>query len=992
MRFRLLGPVQISTEEGVFTAPRPRSRAVLAYLLLSADRLVPTESMVDAIWGPAPPATARNQIQADVSAVRRALREAGCPDCLVTTSSGYRIVVAPHELDLTVFSAGLARARSLAEQDNPAQAAEAVKEALRLWQGPALGDVTGTFVEPARRTLDEQRLAAIETLAELELRLGRHEEVAAELGVTAAEHPLREGLARALALALYRCGRPADALAVLRQLREGLAEEFGIDPAEATAALELAILRSAPELSPQAPASAPRRHALPGDVVGFAGRAGYLARLDSMPTPVVTVIGPGGVGKTALALHWAHRVAGRFPDGVLYVDLRGFSRAEPLSPLEALSRLLYQLGVAPEQIPAREDFATDLFRAQVSGKRLLVLLDNVRNSEQARPLLPGSAACRTVVTSRTELSGLVARDGATPVRLGVLEPQEAQGLLGSLVEGADDGPLAELAALCGYAPLALRIAAAALIGKPDGHLHDYVTRLRSPDRLGVLEIAGDDELAIASTFELSYTLLDPRAQQLFRLLSLVPGPDFTAQTAAELAGWSPSGTARALGTLAAAHLVEDRQAGRYGFHDLIRLYAASLAEKAESEQARRAALARLYDHYLSMARAAAKALYPQVLRLPGEPEAERAEPFEEHSAAVAWLDQERANLVAAVTDRPEHGRPEAVWLLADTLRGYFFLRMFTIDWNAVAQAALVAAVAYGDARGQAAALLSLADLRWREGDYPHAEEVYGRAISAADRAGWIDGQATALGNLGGLRRLQGNLAGAAELLSHSLNLNIQSGRLEGQSVNLGNLAIAYMEMGDYELAERHFQDAHVLYRKFGSRTAEAACLSNLGELVLRQGDHELARRHLDSALQLHRELGDRAGEAATLGNIAAARQRGGDLPGALALARSAAQLAQESGDRRILADVLRGLGELLMLTGEHAEALAVAGHSVQLAQGAKHRYVQARALIGLAAAHLRLGNRQAALDAAGQALDLASSAGYAELAREAKTAIAQATA
>ncbi|GIH06729.1 SARP family transcriptional regulator [Rhizocola hellebori] len=987
MRFRLLGPVEIANQEAVFTAPRPRSRAVLAYLLLSANRLVTTGSMVDAIWGPAPPSTARNQIQADVSAVRRALRQAGCPECLFTSSSGYRIQAAEDEIDVTLFAAQLAQARSLAERDDLVAAAQIMRQALSLWRGPALGEIVGSFVEAARTNLNEQRLAAIEGLAELELRLGRHEEVAAELSALIGEHPLREGIARALALALYRCGRPADALAVLRQLREALAEEFGVDPAAATAALELSILRSDPGLSPQAPPA--RRNALPADATGFAGRSAELEKLDSAPSALVTVTGPGGIGKTALALHWAHRVAHLYPDGVLYVDLQGFSRSEPLAPVVALSRLLYQLGVPPEQIPVREDFATDLFRAQVTGKRLLIVLDNARNSEQVRPMLAGSPACKTLVTSRTELSGLVARDGASPVRLGVLDPAEAQTLLTSILGDNDPAMLAELAGLCAQVPLALRIAAAGLIGKSAQGIQEYMARLRSADRLGVLEFAGDDDLAIAGTFELSYAVLDSFAQQLFRSLSLVPGPDFTLDTATDLAGLGPHQTAAILKSLVAAHLVEDRTGGRYGFHDLLRLYAASLAASVDGPQALAAGVERLYRHYLWVAQSAAQVLYPQVLRLPGDREDDRKSRFEDHSQAIAWLDAERANLIAAVTAGAEQAEPELAWLLADTLRGYFYLRMFTVDWTAAAQSALAMAERRADSRAQAAALLSLADLHWRQGDYDHADEIYARAIDAAQSAGWPEGQATALGNLGGLRRLQGRLAEAAELLRSSLILNIQAGRLEGQSVNLGNLSIAYMEIGEYDLAEKYIQDAYVLYRKFGSRTAEATLLSNLGELILlRQGDHKLASANLDKALQLHRELGDRAGEAATLSNLAEATQASGDLAGAMAVARSAVTLAQESGDERILASCQRVLAELLLLTGETAAAVELGRQSVQKAQQAKHRFIETRALLGLSRIHLGLNDTPAALEAARQALNLASRSGYAALVDEATRMVA----
>jgi DNA-binding SARP family transcriptional activator/tetratricopeptide (TPR) repeat protein len=981
VQFRLLGSVEMAVGERVFTVPRPRSRAVLAYLLLSANRLVTTESIVDALWGQSPPATARNQIQADVSAVRRSLREAGGADCLKTSSSGYRIEAERDEIDLSVFADLLAQARTLADRGEPAAAAQLIRQALRLWRGPALGEVTAAFVESARSTLEEQRLGAFETLAELDLAQGRHEDVAVMLGGLVHEHPMREGVARSLAVALYRSGRTGDALAVLRTVRDSLAEEFGVDPAAATTALEVAILRSDPALDLGQPIV--RRNSLPATASAFAGRSRYLEMLDSPASMLVTITGSGGIGKTALALHWARTAEGRFPDGILYVDLRGFARARPLTPVEGLSRLLYQLGVAPEQIPASEDYATDLYRAQVAGKRLLIVIDNARNSEQARPMLPGSPSCQTLVTSRTELSGLVARDGAWPIRLGVLEPAEAHQLLEDILGG--DPMLGELAELCAYVPLALRIAAASLVGEPRRSIRDYVTRLRSADRLGALELDGDDHVAIAGAFELSYTVLDPAAQQLFRLLSLVPGPDFTVGTAADLIGLGPDRTARLLNSLVAAHLVEERTDRRLGFHDLLRLYAANLAAAAEDPAAVAFAVERLYGHYLRVAQAAAKVLYPQVLRLPTPESAHPATVFDDHSAAAAWLDAERPNLVAATTAGAEHAQAIAAWRLADCLRGYFYLRMFTVDWHTAAHAALAAAEAHEDRQAQAAALLSLADLHWRQGDYDRAEGVYALAIDDASQAAWLEGEATALGNLGGLRRMQGRMTEAADLLERSLALNVQTGRLEGQSVNLGNLSIVYAEIGDYTRAEEHLRHAYELFHKIDSRTGEAAVLSNLGEFILlRGGDPEAAEGYLHRALQLHRELGDRAGEASTKRSLAEAHRGRGDLPGALAEAKSAAALAEESGDQRVLANCLRAVAELLVLAGNAAAALAPGMRSVSLAQQANHRYVATRALIGLARVHIGLDDGPAAHEAARQALDLANNAGYSGLAEEAE--------
>ena len=573
------------------------------------------------------------------------------------------------------------------------------------------------------------------------------------------------------------------------------------------------------------PPQDPAPNALPAAPPTFTGRDEHLAQLDSLlsglpPTRVAAITGSGGIGKTALALHWAHRSQHEFPDGLLYVDLRGFSHRPPLPPVDALWRLLHQLGVPPEKIPMHEEYAADLYRAQVSGKRIFVLLDNARNSEHVRPLLPGGSTCRALVTSRTVLSGLVARDSAWPVRLDVLNAAQARRLLAAILDSAVDGPdLDELAQLCAYVPLALRIAAASLVGQPAERLRQYVVQMRSADRLGTLQLDGDDHTAMGATFQLSYELLEPGAQRLFRLLSLVQGSDFTLDTAADLAG-VPGSQARALlAAIAGAHLVQERLPGRYGFHDLLRLYAAKLLATHESETERGQGLERLYAHYLSRVDAAARLLYPQVLRLPISSRAQKT--FEHHSdaEAIAWLDAERKNLVAAISSGVDQGQRQAASHLADAMRGYFFLRMFTVDWHTVAHAAFQAAQACDDRPAQAAALLSLADLHWRQGEYDAADTVYGHAVEHAVAGGWTAGQATALGNLGALRRMQGRLIEGAHLIRQSLALNVEVGRTEGQAVNLGNLSLVYGELGDWEQAEDYGTRAYDLYRQIGSRTA-----------------------------------------------------------------------------------------------------------------------------------------------------------------------------
>jgi DNA-binding SARP family transcriptional activator/tetratricopeptide (TPR) repeat protein len=998
VQFRLLGPVELIAGEREIGLPKPRSRAVLAFLLLSANRSVTTDSLVDALWGPTPPATARNQIQADVSALRRTLRQSGLRDPIRTTAHGYQIGLHANELDLLVFEDLRRSALALSEKDELVPAAESLHEAIDLWRGQPLGDVSGAFVEAARVALTEQYLRAAEDLADLELRAGRHRAVIPLLTTLARQHPLREGLIRPLALALYRDGQTPEALAVLRALRAGLVRELGIDMPAGLAELEVAILRGEAGVEPRPPmragpdavqVTAPvasQVNALPAAVVGFTGRQGELNQLDALAVggkALVTVTGSAGIGKTALVLHWAHQAAQRFPDGLLYVDLCGFSHQPPLLAIEALSRLLHQLGVAPAQIPTREDFAADLYRTRLAGKRALVVLDNARDSDQVRALLPGEPGCAAVVTSRIELSGLVAREGAVPIRLDVLSPQEARRLLGALLGPNDRPEVDELARICAFVPLALRIAAASVLCRPQHGLRDHIARIRSADRLDALRLDGDDDTAMVTTLMHSYQLLSPEARRLFRLLSLVPGPDFTPAAAAGLAQLPAAEVAALLDRLAAAHLMSEREADRFGFHDLLRFFAQRQALAEDTQPQRDDAVQSLYEHYVARAGLAARRLYPQVLRLPDEDDLPGAEGFASDAAAIAWLDAERHNLVAAVVSGCDRGPRRQAWRLADSLRGYFFLKMFTVDWQSVANAALLAARAEGDRRAQAAALLSLADLQWRQGDHDLADAAYSEAMEHALAAGWSAGQATALGNLGGMRRMQGRLAEAASLIERSLALNVEIGRIEGQLVNLGNLGIIHGEIGNWGLSEDYLDRALALCRRIGSRTGEAVSLSNLVDTAIHLGKLDLARDRLDQALVLHRELGDNAAQASTLRSLALIHHHQGDLTSATEIAAQAVALAEEGGDHRVLAHCLQAHADLLRQAGADGEAGELAERAAKLAHEAGHRFVEARALLGLARVQRGRDRHQLGLAAARQALALAESCGYAELLAEA---------
>lgn len=725
---------------------------------------------------------------------------------------------------------------------------------------------------------------------------------------------------------------------------------------------------------------------LPGDVPMFTGREVQLAELDLLlsrtdATMISAVSGTAGVGKTALAVRWAHRVKDRFPDGQLYVDLRGYGPGTPLRPIEVLVRFLVALGVPPAQITSDEDTAAAMYRSQLAGRRMLMLLDNANHPDQVRPLLPSSCGCLVLVTSRDQLAGLVAKDGASRLALDTFTPSETQQLLTRLLgsERAQREPeaLTRLAALCGYLPLALRIAAANLIVEPGTTITEYAARLASNDRLSVLQTDGDPLTAVRVAFDHSYATLPADAQRLLRLLGLVPGPHVTARTAAAVANIPATQAAQLLDRLTGAYLVDEHTPGRYSFHDLLRAYAAHRAAISESAPDRRAALSRLHDYYLHGVDAAAGQLYPHVLRLPAPREA--TPPlirFDDHGLASAWLDAERPNLVAAVVHAGEQGLTTAAWRLADALRGYLYLRMHTVDWIEVTQAGLAAAEADGDPQAQACAYANLATLHWAQGRHHEAISHYTTTLNLARRAGWVDGESAALGNLGNLSWALGRLDTAAEHYAQVLDLYRQTGQVASQATALGNLGLVYFGQGRLDLAAAHCRQALTLHRETGSRSGEARTLTHLGDVYLAMGHHHNALTALTDALTLLRQIGDRNTEGDTIRTLAALHRDTNHTRQALELAGTVVEIARDTGDRRLESGALTTLASIYHRLGRYQTAIEGHRQALDIARDIGNRYLETEALIGLAAAFDQAGDRDEAANLAATAATMARNGGY----------------
>ncbi|GLY40439.1 hypothetical protein Amsp01_064620 [Amycolatopsis sp. NBRC 101858] len=673
VRFRLLGDIEAHVDGRPVDLGHVRQRGVLAALLADVNHPVSVDQLADRVWAGRPPPRARRSLASYLSRLRRVL--AGAEDVVIEHGpGGYVVRVAPEAIDLHRFRTLVAEARENQELAR-------FDEALRLWHGDAFAGVDTPWTEAMRQTLAAEREAIELDRTDLTLRLGKHNAVLAEISARVAANPLNERAAGQLVLALYRGGRQADALDHYERTRRRLAEELGADPGPALRELHRKILTADPELDPPSAAAVPRQlPAAPGWLVGRDAELAVLTRVVAAggTVPVCAIGGPAGVGKTALALRWAHDHLARFPDGQLHLDLRGFDPSgAPMAPKTAVRRLLGALGADPATLPLDEDELVARYRSLVAGKRLLVVLDNARDAAQVEPLLPGSETCAVLVTSRHRLTGLGVR-GARLVDLDLLSEADARDLLARHIGPgpvADEaGAAADLVRWCAGLPLAVGIVAARATARPGFPLDVLVKECRDASaRLDALD-AGDLTSNLRAVFSWSYTALDPAEAEVFRLLGVAPGPDIALPAAAALTGLDGRRVRSVLRSLVGAHLLQEHVPGRYRMHDLIRLYAAELA----GDEARGAALDRLTDVQLHTARSAACLLRPEHPVIELATAAGGAPPeFEHRAAALAWFEAEHAGLLALRRAAAAHGRHRAVGQLAWLLSAYHTSRGLT---------------------------------------------------------------------------------------------------------------------------------------------------------------------------------------------------------------------------------------------------------------------------------------------------------------------------
>ena len=1017
MRFALLGPLTVVGEAGErVSLSGPRLRTLLATLLLHANTPVSTEALAEAVWDSAPPPPAGETLRTYIRRLRQAL---GPRDALriETRDPGYLIRVRPLELDVLEFEAlcrDTAQALHAADWE---RASTAGARATALWRGePLLNVPSQTLRDEFIPRLEQLLVQLHEDRLEADLQLGRDDQLIEQLRELTAAHPLRERFSTQLMLALARSGRQAEALEAYRDARRVLVEELGMEPGRELRELHSRILAgddtvlAAPRarLAAQAPAPPAPAVAVPQQLPAatryFTGRHRELAALTDLiqhtshgsGTVVISAIdGMAGIGKTALAVHAAHQLAAKFPDGQLFLDLHGYTQGQaPRTADEALNWLLRALGVPPGGIPPDGEQAAALYRERLADTRTLIVLDNAATEAQVRPLLPGTGSCLVLVTSRRRLRAL---DDVHGVALDVLPASDAIVLLREVAgpghSSADDPRLGEIAELCGYLPLALRIAASLLRHRPTWPLEHLAGQLR--DQHQRLTTLSDGERKLAAVFDLSYTSLDERHRLLWRRLGLVPGPDFDAYAAAALAEIDPASAAGLLEDLVDHNLLTEYAPGRYRLHDLLRVQAHALAE-ADPAPESRAALDRLLNFYAYGAQTASMPIARSPRPTPNGPAPVHGPALTDPDSARAWLRTEQGNLEAAFTHAGAHGLDEHAIALAaglaeimqadgpfahalrihqaaaavaerlghraaqaNALANLGRIRAMTGDYPAARDALARAQqiqYATGDRLDEAGTLVDLGRVRFLTGDHPGADDATARALELYRTLGDRRGEAGALIDLGRLRFMGGDFPGAGDAYGRALEIHRALGHQPGQASALNELGRVRILSGDYAGAADAHTQALEIYRALGHRAGEANALNELARVQTLTGDYAQAEDAHTRALEIYHALGHGPGEAGTLTSIGGVRTRSGDYPGAIDAVTRALEIYRAQGDRGNEAWALNHYAAALAASGQHPRALAVYEQALAMNRELNKPDDEAISLEGIAEHHLATGD------------------------------------
>ncbi|MFB6893892.1 BTAD domain-containing putative transcriptional regulator [Kitasatospora sp. NPDC056327] len=944
LRFQVLGPVQAWRGTQPLALGSPQQQAVLTSLLLQQGRPVTTQDLVDGLWGDRPPPQAIAALRTYVSRLRSVIephRETRAPaEILVSVRDGYAMRIEADALDLAVFEATAARAATAKADGDPFEAHRLLTAALQLWSGRALTGIPGPHAEAHRSRLAERHVSVWEECCAVALEVGLHTEVVSELSSLTAEHPLRERLRELLMLALYRCGRQAEALGVYSDTRKLLIEELGVEPGTGLSTMHARILAGDPALAavparrpaarPQseAPPAAPAPAQLPADVSDFRGRASLVTELQEtlrkgagQAVVVTSLAGIGGVGKTTLAVHVAHSVRGEYPDGQLYIDLRG-AGASPADPAVVLGDFLHALGAA--DVPESLEQRAALYRSLLANRRMLILLDNAQDAEQLLPLVPGVSGCAVLATSRSRLAGI---PGAHLVDVEEMTPEEALALFSAIVgeQRVTAEPEASLSVVtaCGFLPLAVRIAAARLASRPRWSVSDLARRLADQRRrLDELQLGN---LAVETTIGLGYGQLRPEEARAFRVLSLVDSPDLPLDAVAALLGEDPDRAEQLAESLVEANMLECYTPGRYRYHDLLRLYAQRQNEKLADTDAQRLAVLRLLEHLLPTMRGAARAIEPDD-QLP-EPLDGLKSPgllFADRLAAQRWLRAEMGVLLstveAAVTGPATLLRPALDLLI--TLNSIVEDPTHGPRTRRLLERAEGNAETHRDTQVLARVHFSLGILEYFGNNFQGAE----RSLRAS-----LDLQGT--DDVTVLRSMVANILGivlsvsdrapeALELFEQALAISRVIGFPIGEARLLGNIARAQLNAGRSDAAVRSVEEAAVTARRSANDACLADTLYQLGVVLSATGAPAEATGHLREAHQLYRAQQNRLREGYSLARLSTSLLAAGQQAEAAEAAGESLVIGQEMDSAYCQGLANAALGEALLGLAQPARALA----------------------------------------------------------------------
>ncbi|WP_433269360.1 tetratricopeptide repeat protein [Actinosynnema sp. CS-041913] len=944
MEFKILGKTRLHIDGNDLDLGSAKQRGVLALLLYYTGTPVPVDRIAQTLWRGSTPTEVRGKLQPLISRLRGVLARSGSEGRIHKDGDAYRLELAAELVDYHRFRILAEKGRAAAAQNDHQRAKALLREALDLWQGRPLQELDGPWADHCRDQMETfDRVPAQHALLDSRLHLREHVEVMGEAGRLAREHELDENFARLYIQSLDGLGRYARALEFHARFCAHLFDETGAEPGPELRGVYQDILRKQAGTAPAEPA--PRRSPprdLPRDIKRFAGRADLLARMDEvlesgLHGQVVALHGMPGIGKTRLAVRWAHRHVDRFPDGQLVLDLQGFGPGNPLAPDDALGILLAKLDAGPVPVTGQERRAK--LRRVLDGQAVLVLLDNASDSNQVRPILDATAACFTIITSRTRPFALPVHDDAHVIHVPPLSATESESLLRDVIgaDRADDDPAAvnELAGRSNGHPLALKIVAQHVALRPEIAVADLVEDFKGPEGLGILgssDDSDDENATLSAAFSWSYRELPADAARMFRLLGLHFTTEFGPEAASALLGEPVSTTTSHLSTLTKANLLQYGAMRRFRLHDLLHGYAVDLVRYENSLGAGKTALTRLLNHYLATATAACQRLNPDLSPVPPLEGLPAVDPFAADQEALDWFTRERANLVAAVPRAVSHGFPEHAWRLAANVHEIFDRLGYYEDLLTCQRAALKAAMVLRDREAQAGTLADTGTVHFRLRQYDEAAQAFEQSLAIARELNLTEMAAIDVNNLANVHLERGEILRAVGLLHNALDSARSLGVPSLEAATLGQLGLAHRRMERDDSALEFYTSALAIWKRIGNLRGQGTTLTKIGSLLHEHGENEEALGRLEAALAVSQASGDRSRTIEALVAKAETHYDLGQFEETINCAERAIELCADAGTAK-----------------DHARALHMIGHALVAVDdfaAAERNWIEAVALLG----------------------------------------------